>query len=250
MRVLSKQILQTAVIFGLSSIVISLLIVVPPAQGAVLTRNLSLGDQGDDVIMLQQLLNTNPATGIAIIGPGSPGHETPYFGSLTEDAVKRYQALYASEILYPLGLTAPTGIVGSVTRAHMATHVNAESSFSTASENFSQSFTSTGTSGQTPNTANTGESKSLSNTSSGFSFGGGGGGGLGNISKCGPSPDNPIPPSIAELLTGCFDPFDLLPDIKNPIRELLKKPTKNLQEKIDDIIKDKLLKKFLDICGQ
>lgn len=39
-----------------------------------------------------------------------------YFGPKTEDGVKRFQLKYAQEILAPLGLKSPTGIVGASTR--------------------------------------------------------------------------------------------------------------------------------------
>jgi hypothetical protein len=37
---------------------------------------------------------------------------TDLFGLLTEDAVKRFQAAYAAEILVPAGLTTPSGFFG------------------------------------------------------------------------------------------------------------------------------------------
>jgi len=52
---------------------------------------LSLGQTHPDVLVLQQLLNSDPATLITQTGTGSPGHETSYFGTLTLDAVKRFQ---------------------------------------------------------------------------------------------------------------------------------------------------------------
>lgn len=90
-----------------------------PAEAAIL-RNLKEGDLGSDVRELQQVLNRDSETRVAASGPGSPGNETEYFGSLTKNAVKRFQQKYASEILAPLGLGVPTGFAGVRTRAVLA----------------------------------------------------------------------------------------------------------------------------------
>ncbi|MEK7579142.1 MAG: hypothetical protein AAB460_01235 [Patescibacteria group bacterium] len=90
-----------------------------PAYGATLYRDLRMGDTGEDVRALQVLLNTNTQTQVAFSGVGSPGYETDYFGPLTDTAVRRYQEVYAQEILYPLGLTTGTGFFGRQTRLHM-----------------------------------------------------------------------------------------------------------------------------------
>lgn len=83
---------------------------------AELIRNLTIGDRGEDVRKLQTLLNRDQATIVALAGPGSPGDETDYFGTLTQDAVMRLQRIHADVILTPLGITAPTGFVGAQTR--------------------------------------------------------------------------------------------------------------------------------------
>jgi peptidoglycan hydrolase-like protein with peptidoglycan-binding domain len=80
------------------------------------SRNLSVGASGEDVRQLQRLLNQNEATQIAQSGPGSPLNETNYFGVLTEKAVIRFQEIYSSEILSPIGLVRGTGFVGLKTR--------------------------------------------------------------------------------------------------------------------------------------
>jgi len=72
---------------------------------------LAKGMRSEEVRQLQQFLN---AQGFVLTtdGLGSPGNETDLFGLLTEDAVKRFQAAYAAEILVPVGLTAPSGFWG------------------------------------------------------------------------------------------------------------------------------------------
>ena len=68
----------------------------------------------EEILMLQKFLNTH-GYGLMGAGPGSNGNETNFFGSLTEEAVSRFQTDYAKEILAPLLLQNPTGIFGSNT---------------------------------------------------------------------------------------------------------------------------------------
>ncbi len=89
------------------------------ASAPTFTENLSLGSSGTEVIALQKILNQSADTRIAESGPGSPGKETGYFGSLTASAVERFQEKYASDVLLPAGLTHGTGYVGPLTRARL-----------------------------------------------------------------------------------------------------------------------------------
>ncbi len=92
------------------------LAVAPLLANAAILRNLKIGDSGQDVLELQQTLNHDPDTTVAASGPGSPGNETAYFGTLTRAAVIKLQTKYAADILAPVGLTVATGFVGGQTR--------------------------------------------------------------------------------------------------------------------------------------
>ena len=91
---------------------------------AALHRTLRIGDSGADVLELQKILNTDTRTAVSFSGTGSSGYETNYFGALTQDAVKRFQLLYSSEVLVPAGVTSPTGFVGEFTRKKLSTLSN------------------------------------------------------------------------------------------------------------------------------
>ena len=81
------------------------------------TRNLSLGSSGADVKKLQEFLNTDSSTLVAVSGAGSKGRETNYFGPATKRAVAKFQNKYASEVLAPYGLTSGTGYFGPSTKS-------------------------------------------------------------------------------------------------------------------------------------
>ncbi len=91
----------------------------PSASSASLPpfiRNLTIGSTGSDVLELQQLLNQWGYT-ISPSGPGSPGHESSYFGSLTTKAVQKFQAAE--------GISPVSGFVGPLTRAKLNSLINA-----------------------------------------------------------------------------------------------------------------------------
>src|SRR5690606_29598703 len=75
-------------------------------------RDLSMGSTGADVQKLQMFLNDAGFT-VSASGAGSVGMESMYYGSLTANAVSRFQMAYSADILAPLGLTAGTGYFGA-----------------------------------------------------------------------------------------------------------------------------------------
>jgi hypothetical protein len=75
------------------------------------TRNLYIGSRGNDVMMLQRVLNQDPDTQVAASGVGSAGQETEYFGELTRAAVAKFQAKH--------GISPAAGYFYPLTRAEM-----------------------------------------------------------------------------------------------------------------------------------
>lgn len=58
------------------------------------SKDLKKGDTDQDVIVMQQILNSDSRTRISNSGVGSPGNETNLFGVATREALKRFQALF------------------------------------------------------------------------------------------------------------------------------------------------------------
>lgn len=65
------------------------------AQTQFFYRNMALGSTGEDVRMLQKLLNTDPRTTVAVAGPGSAGQETTDYWFKTQDAVRNFQTIHS-----------------------------------------------------------------------------------------------------------------------------------------------------------
>ncbi len=84
--------------------------VLPPAtaNAIIFTRDLTLNAQGTDVYALQRFLNARGHT-VSSTGAGSPGKESSIFGSLTRQALIRFQT--------SVGITPATGYFGPLTRA-------------------------------------------------------------------------------------------------------------------------------------
>ncbi len=88
---------------------------VSAAIQSTLTRNLTIGSQGNDVQQLQRYLNNNTCP-VAQTGAGSPGQESTYFGQKTQQAVICYQQKHS--------ITPPQGYVGPKTRAHINARIS------------------------------------------------------------------------------------------------------------------------------
>jgi spore germination protein len=92
----------------------------PSSSAHSFSRSLFLGSVGEDVRLLQKVLNSDTRTRVASGGVGSKGNETTRFGPATETAVKKFQLLYG---LAKEGDPA-YGFVGPKTRAKLAELIN------------------------------------------------------------------------------------------------------------------------------
>ena len=111
------------------------------ASESSFSRTLKIGMSGEDVRILQQILNRNVDTKVTYSGIGSSGQESTYFGSLTQSAVIRFQEKYRQQILQPNGLLSGTGVVGPSTRNVLSSIQNGldSSKISTSSVNATNS---------------------------------------------------------------------------------------------------------------
>ncbi|MDD4409531.1 MAG: peptidoglycan-binding domain-containing protein [Candidatus Pacebacteria bacterium] len=72
------------------------------------TKSLKLGMRDVEVKYLQQFLNFDPETTVAVSGVGSSGKETVYFGKATQSAVRKFQIKY--------GINPVSGYWGIISR--------------------------------------------------------------------------------------------------------------------------------------
>lgn len=80
-----------------------------------ITRTLKSGDSGNDILLLQQFLNSDARTRVTAEGVGSAGQETSSYSPAVLNAVAKFQTLYSSDILVPAKLSSPTGITSLFT---------------------------------------------------------------------------------------------------------------------------------------
>ncbi|MEI6553342.1 MAG: peptidoglycan-binding domain-containing protein, partial [bacterium] len=86
-------------------------------QNFIFNQNLKRGTPvSPDVQYLKWVLNSDTRTALTDNPNMTMNELTSAFGPLTEDAVKRFQTVYRSEILDPQGIANATGVVGKGTR--------------------------------------------------------------------------------------------------------------------------------------
>ena len=107
----NKSIFQTAHDLGITlpAFILNLL-GLTPGTPTLPTRDLQVGDEGQDVYNLQVFLNTHGYT-LATDGPGAPHQETTRFGALTQAALARFQEEHQ--------ISPAVGYYGPVTRGYI-----------------------------------------------------------------------------------------------------------------------------------
>lgn len=86
----------------------------PSLSNYQFTRNLTLGDRGEDVLELQKYLNLAGFT-VAVSGPGSRDNETTYFGPATQSALIKFQKAQ--------GISPALGYFGPITIAEISNNL-------------------------------------------------------------------------------------------------------------------------------
>lgn len=84
---------------------------VAPPVSLKFKRDLTIGMEGEDVLMLQRYLNSRGFL-VAETGAGSPGNETRHFGELTRKALARFQKAH--------DISPPAGYLGVKTRTYIS----------------------------------------------------------------------------------------------------------------------------------
>lgn len=100
---------------GYSCVPLSSAVTAKSSVAQEFSQSLRIGEVAEDVRRLQIFLNSRGFV-LAKNGPGSPGRETNFFGPLTKAALMKFQTVYGSEILEPLGLKIATGFFGPATQ--------------------------------------------------------------------------------------------------------------------------------------
>ncbi len=85
------------------------------------TRSFIIGSKEDGVKNLQEFLNKEHDTRVAISGIGSLGNETNYFGTMTRDALGRFQLKY--KVVHSVN-DVGFGVLGPKTRAEINKRLN------------------------------------------------------------------------------------------------------------------------------
>lgn len=89
----------------------------PWCASNVWARDLQLGDEGEDVRILQKFLNSIPGIVVANTGPGSRGLESTFFGFGTQRALIKFQEMHLQD--------SATGYFGSMTKDVIRNQCNA-----------------------------------------------------------------------------------------------------------------------------
>jgi hypothetical protein len=100
-------------ILSLQEIVSDLLSKLHLSTSTTFTRDLSYLMTGQDVLLLQQYLNSHGFL-LSTEGPGSPGHETTLFGDATRYQLIRFQKEH--------GISPAAGYFGPITRQYIQNH--------------------------------------------------------------------------------------------------------------------------------